>query len=171
MAKHYTILLTIFLPLYTFSQSRNPVIFGEILGQTSLISVNFDSRFLKCDDGLGFRIGYGMSNAFACKECDFIVLRGNIIPISLNYLLGKNKHHLEFGTGLTAFLSKKNSSAFPILGLGDYNLSKNYGTFSLGYRYYKKTPSLFFGLAWVPIYNRNNFNPRNFGISMGNKIK
>lgn len=173
MTKHYLILLTLILPMYTYSQNRSPVIFGEILGQTSLISVNYDSRFKKSAEGFGFRIGYGLSSAFACKECDFMVLKGNIIPVSLNYLLGKKKHHLELGTGVTAFLASRESQAFPVLGLGigDYSLSKNYGTFTVGYRYYKKSPSLFFGFAWVPTYNKTDFNPRNLGISVGYKIK
>jgi hypothetical protein len=172
MTKHYLIILTLIIPIYTFSQNRSKAIFGEILGQTSMISVNFDSRFKKSNEGLGFRVGYGISNAFACKECDFIVLKGNIIPISVNYLLGKKKHHLELGTGLTAFIASKDSPALPILGLGigDYSLSKNYGTFTIGYRYYKKSPSLLFGISWVPTYNKYDLNPKNVGISIGYKI-
>ncbi|GAB2616862.1 hypothetical protein GCM10027035_11530 [Emticicia sediminis] len=173
MIKYPLLYLLLILSTYTFSQKRASAIYGEILGQTSLFSVNFDSRFNKSADGLGFRVGYGVSTAYACKYCDFIVLKGNIIPISINYLLGKKKHHIELGTGITASIAKKSLSNVPILGLGigDYTPTKNYGTFTLGYRYQEISNSIVFGLAWMPTYNKFDLNPRNFGISLGVNLK
>lgn len=69
------------------------VVFIEIFGQGGLATFNYDRRFTKSSDGPGFRIGAGYVNVGNFE--------GYTIPVSLNYLIGKDSKYFEIGMGLT----------------------------------------------------------------------
>ncbi len=68
-------------------------VFIEILGQGGLATFNYDRRFTNSSDGPGFRIGAGYMNVGKFE--------GYTIPVSLNYLLGRQGKYFELGMGLT----------------------------------------------------------------------
>ena len=71
----------------TIAEKRAQNIFVELGGQGLLFTANYDSRFSKRRDGVGGRIGIGHIG----DNGD----RATTVPISLNYLLGKEKHFFE----------------------------------------------------------------------------
>jgi len=62
-------------------------VFIEIFGQGGLATFNYDRRFTNSSDGPGFRIGAGY--------IDVGKFEGYTIPVSLNYLLGKQGKYFE----------------------------------------------------------------------------
>jgi len=68
-------------------------VFIEILGQGGLLTFNYDRRFTKSADGPGFRAGIGYINIGKFE--------GYTLPLSLNYLLGKDSKYFEIGIGMT----------------------------------------------------------------------
>ncbi len=70
--------------------------FIEYGGNGLIASINYDARFLKTQDGFGYRIGLGavLTDVFRARA-------GLTIPIGLNYLAGKKSHFFESGLGLT----------------------------------------------------------------------
>lgn len=71
----------------------------EVFGPGSLFSINFDMRFAKKQNGLGFRVGLGGSSLGTLGEsCNSGAQLS--LPIGLNYLIGKNDHYVEIGGGI-----------------------------------------------------------------------
>lgn len=70
-------------------------IYLEAGGSAVIYSLNFDSRFGKKENGLGFRIGAGGAGG---RGSGYFAL-----PVQLNYLLGENGKYLELGGGATYF--------------------------------------------------------------------
>lgn len=68
-------------------------IYFEAGGSGIIYSLNFDSRFAKQENGLGFRIGAGGAGSDGTGYF--------AIPAQLNYLLGENGKYLELGAGGT----------------------------------------------------------------------
>jgi hypothetical protein len=104
-------------------------LFTELGGAGLLLSLNYDSRFSKRVDGLGFRVGVGYS--FTNDPSFFTV------PIGLNYLLGRNGNYFEVGAGVTYVgLSSNNGDAFVSIGNNDLNNKTSFlfETISFGYR-------------------------------------
>ncbi len=75
----------------------------EALGPASLFSIKLDSRFAKRENGLGFNIGVGGAPlgifGESCNSGFQLAL-----PVGLNYLVGKQNHLLELGTGYVPIL-------------------------------------------------------------------
>jgi len=70
----------------------------EFAGPGIFSSLNVDSRFTKKENGIGYRIGIGITPlGFLKHPCNTGSL--NAFPLNINYLIGKNKHLLEIGTG------------------------------------------------------------------------
>lgn len=81
---------------YSFHASQFQI---ELLGPGSLFSFNFDSRILKKENGLGFRIGLGGSPLGTLGEsCNSEAQMS--FPIGLNYLFGRESHYVEIGGGI-----------------------------------------------------------------------
>lgn len=168
MYKIKTFILLILLPLQVWSQKRSKVIFGELLGQTSLVSLNYDTRFEKGKvNGWGMRVGAGLYSGMACEICDFVTGGIGSFPVSVNYLLGKKNHHLELGTGVTFHAIKKNNDIRPFIGFNGGKSTKNYGSFTVGYRYQEIQNFIVLGIAWNPVYNQFGMNPKNGGVFLG----
>lgn len=68
-------------------------LYFEAGGSAVVYSLNFDSRFRKQENGLGFRIGVGGAGSDGSGYF--------AIPAQLNYLLGENGKYLELGAGAT----------------------------------------------------------------------
>jgi hypothetical protein len=107
----------------------------EFLGPGVSSSLNLDSRFAKKDNGIGFRIGLGITPLGLLKSsCNQGSL--NSLPIGINYLIGNKKHLLELGAGGVAlFIS---GTKVYCLNMEKHFFSEEtdyYWFTSIGYRY------------------------------------
>ena len=73
-------------------------VYLELGGSGLVYTLNFDTRFSKIENGLGFRVGIGGAGG---SGDSYIA-----IPAQLNYLLGENGKYLELGAGATYFSAK-----------------------------------------------------------------
>ena len=126
------IIVLAFSAINCYSQTRNKSVFVELGGQSNFLSINFESRFKKRQlNGLGFRLGYGLSFNKS-KDGDVIFILLNNIPISINYLIGKKTNFIELGLGFATTFSLFNSNErFPILSRENSKLTKNMVLFLL----------------------------------------
>lgn len=134
-------------------------VFVEILGQGLLFSANYDTRFGNRRDGLGGRAGIGYIGADGSSV--------TTVPVSLNYLLGKGKNFFEIGLGAT-FASAKVGDSF-IFDDEDGSSRGNgvIGTMSFSYRLQPVDSGFAFRAGFTPVFNKNNFIPYYFGLSLG----
>lgn len=139
----------------TIAEKRAQNIFVELGGQGLLFTANYDSRFSKRRDGLGGRIGIGHIG----ENGD----RATTVPISLNYLLGKEKHFFEMGLGASLMLIGGDGDSL----LFDENNSSVLGTMSFAYRLQPNDRGFSFRAGLSPIFNKNFFIPYYAGISLG----
>jgi len=134
------------------SQS-NKLIYGELLGNGIFWgSINYDQRFKKENDGLGFRLGvsivYPQGGEFT-------------FPVMINYLIGKKKHQLELGGGivylthLISFNSGDDLSGLAFTGSVNYRLN-----FDSGY---------VFRIGYTPIIDKTSY-PVWLGLSFGRRF-
>lgn len=84
--------------------TRSRSVYGELLGPSNGIGVNYDARLRKGSPwgyriGLGF--GYMRSNWFFGNEES---VRGYTLPFGVSYLIGQKKNKMELGVGLGASL-------------------------------------------------------------------
>jgi hypothetical protein len=128
----------------------------ELGGNALFYSLNYDSRFAKNQDGLGFKIGVSFYRTEAIA-----------IPVHLNYVIGKNNHALELGAGIYAFHRLKN---------GPDNLIYPAGV--LAYRYQPVAKHFSFRAGWTPTFVKSDGGQYDFtiigrywpGISFGYKF-
>jgi hypothetical protein len=86
-------------PIPSDKHGFRKAIFVEALGN-SLLSMNYEMRLSRFkNDGLGIRAGLGLGQSFDNEFTDFD--RYIAIPMMINYILGKKRHGLETGLGLT----------------------------------------------------------------------
>jgi len=70
----------------------------EFAGPGIFTSFNLDSRITKKENGIGYRIGIGVTPlGFLKHPCNTGSL--NAFPLAFNYLIGKSKNLLEVGGG------------------------------------------------------------------------
>jgi hypothetical protein len=136
-----------------FKRAQN--IFVELGGQGVLFTANYDSRFSNKRDGLGGRVGLGY-----ISEGGY---RATTVPVSLNYLLGKDKHFFEIGLGTTLFITGENNESFTF---NDSN-SAFVGTMSFSYRLQPIDHGFSFRAGLTPIFNKDFFIPYYAGLSIG----
>ena len=107
----------------------------EFLGPGISSSLDIDSRLTKKEDGIGFRIGLGITPLGLLKDpCNTGSL--NSFPIGINYLFGKNKNKLELAGG-TVLLFMSGTKLY-CLNMEKHFFSEettNYWFTSIGYRY------------------------------------
>lgn len=134
-------------------QTSAKAIYFELAGP-GLASINYDMRFAKKEDGLGFRVGVG-----GLKIEDEGAL---FIPIGLNYLLGKDKkNYFEIGGGVTLVNTSSD---------GESNFTGTFGHLNFGYRFQPKDGGFFFRAAMNPIFGDGFFVPYYGGIAFGYKF-
>ncbi len=130
-------------------------VFAEIFGRSIFFSLNYDRRFAKKLDGLGFSVGAGY------------ILTNNIglfsLPVTLNYLLGNNGKYLEVGAGASYF--NRRISNFD--GLVNNNGSSLIGTMTIGYRSQPIKGGFMFRVGINPFFLKNNFIPYYPYVSFG----
>ncbi len=77
----------------------------EVLGPGIFSSLNLDTRITRKENGIGYRIGIGITPlGFLKHPCNTGSL--NAFPLALNYLIGKSKNLVEVaGGGVLLFMS------------------------------------------------------------------
>lgn len=132
-------ILFFFISEKTFSQSQSSShafqLQIEVLGPGSSSSFNIDSRLAKRDNGIGFRMGIGITPLGWLKDaCNSGSL--NSFPIGINYLIGHGKHLVEVtGGGVLLFMT---GTKVLCTGMEEHFFSEettNYWFTSVGYRY------------------------------------
>jgi len=158
------IVLLIF-PSFVTAQNNAKSIFVEI-GGPGLASLNYDMRFKKKEDGLGFRVGIG---GFTIREdYGYGSERTGLltIPVAINYLLGKdNKNYFEIGLGAT-YIKQSNKSTF----YEDSQFSSSFGHLHFGYRLQPLNGGFTFRAGITPIFNSYGFVPYYASVSFGYKF-
>jgi hypothetical protein len=129
-------------------------VFAELYGRAGIFSVNYDRRFFKRLDGLGFTLGGGY-----IKIDDLSLVS---IPITINYLIGKKGKYLELGAGATYFnaeiddIDNATNSGHSIIG-----------TLTIGYRSQPVNGGLIFRVGINPFFFRDTFIPYWPYLSLG----
>lgn len=124
----------------------------EALGNARLASLNYERIFNQSENmKTGIRLGYG----FWISDFDNELFTNSILPIELNSLIGKDRHHLEFGIGTA--LNFEKSTTYYFFGVGP-KYRDPYLSFHgrLGYRYQKPEGGFVFRLAFTPMFTRDN---------------
>lgn len=85
----------------------------ELLGASSMVGVNYDSRF-KAGSPWGYRVGlsWGYSNNDNFFSGGGSSLRAYLAPVAVNYLLGNKRHSLELGFGASLGLCNVHETYF-----------------------------------------------------------
>lgn len=139
---------------YTVTDRPPQAIYAELFGKAIIFSVNYDRRFSKRTDGLGFMVGLGY------VESDGASLFS--LPFSLNYLLGKKGKFLELGAGAT-YLSGSATDISNISSSG----SSFIGNLTIGYRSQPEHGGFMFRAGITPFFFKNNFLPYYPYVSFG----
>lgn len=157
MKKYFFLILFATISNFSFAQSAAKSIYAE-LGGPGLASFNFDTRFMKREDGIGGRIGVGGFNI----DGESLLA----IPVGLTYLIGKDdKHYFEIGGGAT-YISYKSDFLYDDPG----TFEKSFGHLYFGYRVQPKEGGFLFRAAIVPIFGKGGFIPYYAGVSFGYKF-
>jgi hypothetical protein len=140
------------------TRERGRGVYMELLGNGLVYSFNYDQRFEKRFDGLGFKAGLSY---FAVEGSSFTT-----VPVGLNYLLGKNGKYFEMGAGATIVRAADNTNTFSV---GD---SRTVGTGAIGHMVfgYRREPvdgGFLFRASMTPLFGQGTFFPFWFGISLG----
>ena len=113
-------------------------------GSGPLLSANYDRRFGKRVNGGGFAVGVGYYSDFGINIFS--------IPISLNYLLGRNSHFIEIAAGTTfatassdLFSDERESGS-----LFFYHIN-------LGYRYQPTRGGFFIRAGVSPLFGQGQY--------------
>ena len=120
------------------------VYFG-IGGSGPIFSVNYDRRFGKRLNGLGFTAGLGFFGATVASIFS--------IPVSLNYLFGKKNHFLELAAGVTY----ATASSFDFIDNGSTNTAVFIGHINLGYRYQHANGGFFARTGISPLFAKSEY--------------
>ncbi len=100
--------------------------YGEVLGPGIAYSVNYDRRFSPGHAGLGFRVGAGYWT-YSPQH-----LHRFVLPVQLNYLIGKRRHLMEIGAGATFINSAGGGSEWDMVSEEGWGTA---ATLSAGYRF------------------------------------
>lgn len=101
-------------------------LYGEALGPGIAYSVNYDTRFAPGHADLGFRAGAGYWTYSPERLHRFV------LPLQLNYLIGKRRHLMEVGAGATFINSGGGGSEWDMVSEEGWGTA---ATLSAGYRF------------------------------------
>ncbi len=174
-----------FLCIFTFSLSaqrkeapafeghqRN--IYGELLGSSILIGVNYDMRLKPGRmDGIGFRAGvggFGLNNSGTENDLRLGVVT---FPLEFNHIAGKRRGGFITGVGLLPAYASISGTGEPN---GDFIREEGFGVlggfFTIGYRYQPLRNGVMFQANWNPMVLRGSgFLPGWIGLSVGYGFK
>ena len=155
----FFILIISFANINSLAQNRSKSLYGELLGASQGIGINYDARFRKgAADGFGWRAGAAFGYAYSTLSL-FYDFKGDVIesynqmfrfaaPLEVNYLAGKGKSKFESGVGAVLCMDRytSESGAEPVLSFGVIPY------FSLGYRLVTKNGFLF-RIGALPSYH------------------
>ncbi|MEO6734386.1 MAG: hypothetical protein ABIN01_24410 [Ferruginibacter sp.] len=160
MKKQTLISLIIVLLFSTAAHAQTPAkSFYFELGGAGLASINYDMRFQKKEDGLGFKVGVG---GFKVEGTGAL-----FVPVGLNYLLGKDgRNYFEIGLGVT-FVSITEDYYYSD---DEDQFSTTFGHAFFGYRMQPKNGGFLFRAGITPVFNKDGFVPYWAGISFGYKF-
>lgn len=138
-------------------REQGKAFYVELLGNGISYSMNYDQRFQKRLDGLGFRAG-----------ASFLSIGGSsvgTVPFGLNYLLGKNGQYFEMGLGSTFLFGGANTD----FAVGDGEALSTYlvGTMNFGYRSEPTDGGFLFRANLTPVFGGFGFYPFYGGVSFG----
>ena len=100
------LIFALLLGLYTAAMAqesngleKNKAVYLELLGSSNLAGINYDARF-NDHTRFGWRAGlsfaYGKNSGLFKQGSD---IRGYVVPLEVNYLVGSQKNNLELGLG------------------------------------------------------------------------
>ena len=119
-------------------------VYFQIGGSGPILSVNYDRRFGKKVNGAGFTAGIGYYSLLGISLFS--------IPVSLNYLIGKNTHFIEVAGGTT--FATATSDLFS-------EESETGSTFifhiNAGYRYQPTRGGFFFRGGVSPLFGQGEY--------------
>ena len=139
---------------FNYAQQSAKTAYAEI-GGPGLASINYDMRFARTQDGLGWRAGVG---GFSVDGASVFT-----IPIGINYLLGKDEtNYFELGAGFTYISAKDNS--------GGGNFNSSFGNLTLGYRHAPAAGGFMFKAEITPVFGKGYFIPYWAGLGFGYKF-
>jgi hypothetical protein len=114
--------------------THNEIVYIELLGSGILGSINYDRRFSKSQEGLGFRVG--IAPTFANSV---------LIPAHFNLVIGPRSHAVELGGGILYSVSKAD----------DQRIAPS---FVIAYRYQPIDSKISVRAGWMPtIYESTGF--------------
>ena len=144
------------------AQKAAKSVYAEI-GGPGLASANFDMRFKKVENGLGFRVGIG---GFSVND-DYDKFNLITVPVAINYLIGKdNKNYFEIGAGATYVHTSDKGSGLS----SNSEFSTSFGHLHFGYRLQPAAGGFTFRAGITPIFNSNGFIPYYASLSFGYKF-
>ncbi len=178
------ICLTI-LTSYSYSQQKDTIrkrntIYFEIFGQGLINSINYD-RLLVVNEKSTTSITIGFSHWGYLMSTSENKVTSTGIPISFNYLYGKNNHNLELGIGVTQMFTKiemdMTSILSPLTSLFSEEItqiksidqiSTTYFTPKIGYRYQQLNGGFCFRATLTPLIILRQID--NASANIGNDV-
>lgn len=146
-------------------------LFVENHGSGIFLTGNFDTRLKKdVNDGFGVKLGIGKGRGYHTEitNNNKPTERSSIsLPVGVNYILGKKRHGIEAGIGVTAQI------ALDKVVSAQTTYKDVYFPYYIGYRYQPIKEGLVARVAWTPLYTRSQANTNfdyiyyNTGISIG----
>lgn len=133
-------------------------VYFELFGSGLTYSINYDQRFEKRFDGLGFKAGLSYIGVDGTSVATF--------PLGLNYLLGKNGKYFEMGLGGTYLAGADRSNTF-FTGDGRTTGDGFVGNLILGYRSEPQDGGFLFRASVTPMFGSGFFWPFYAGFSFG----
>ncbi|MVZ60413.1 hypothetical protein [Sphingobacterium humi] len=134
-----------------YEDKRAQGVFFEVLGTGLAYSFNYDTRFQNRRDGIGGRVG------ISYYSMDGVSLF--TLPVSLNYLLGKNGHYFEMGAGATYV----NANEEGVEEGGDVFIVESgstvVGNMVFGYRKQPVDGGFLFRAGFAPLFKSGDFLP------------
>lgn len=128
------------------------VVFGEILGNGIMYSVNYERLF--GDSGFSVRAGFSfMALGFGSTTSAGSVSASTswvTIPLLANYYVGGVKNKLQLGLGVTMLFVTANASSGSLWGSADTTIPCP--TAVIGYRYLPPTSGFAFSVGFTPFF-------------------
>lgn len=138
------------------------------LGGPGIASINYDMRFLKKENGPGFRVGIGgfsVRNEYSDGSSERLSLL--TVPLGINWLFGNDgRHYFEAGAGATIVRLKDDSD----FDNDDDVFRGSFGHLTFGYRMQPTNSGFTFRAAITPVFGRGTFIPYYAGVSFGYKF-
>ena len=163
------------IPAFLFCQERKFSSHGsqvqfEALGPGGLLSLHFESRFLKSINGPGFTVGLGVA-PYGLFERSCNTGGAITIPAGLNYLFGRKDHFFEmeaggalkFGGGTKVYCINVENSFFE-------SDEAFYAYALLGYRYQPQAKKLSWRIFFSPLIQKGPIKKFWGGASIGIRL-